>query len=155
MLSIYMLVAGFGMGFSFSVLGMSAIQGVDARQRGSANSTISFLRSLGMTVGITIFGIIQRNDFHDRLSSTLGGASGQNMPATMDPQQMLSPERRALIPAPVMEKISSALSVSVDHAFLWAVIPAALALVSVSLMGGSRLQMSQMGPGARKDGAHH
>lgn len=141
-LSLYMMITGFGIGFSFSVLSMSAIQGMDVRQRGSANSTISFLRSLGMTIGITVFGIIQRNDFNNQLAEKLGG-SGENMPANADPQQLLSPEMRTLIPRPVMEKISAALSLSVDHAFLWALLPVFFALLSVSMMGAGRMQFAQ------------
>ncbi|MFU1796360.1 MDR family MFS transporter [Paenibacillus azoreducens] len=145
-LSMYMMITGFGIGFSFSVLSMSAIQGMEMRQRGSANSTISFLRSLGMTIGITIFGIIQRNDFNGQLTEKLGAAS-RNMPAGADPQHMLTPEARELIPPQVMENISSALSLSVDHTFLWALIPVFFALVSVSMMGAGRMQFAQ-GPSA-------
>ncbi|MDR9853330.1 MDR family MFS transporter [Paenibacillus sp. VCA1] len=142
LLTLYMIITGFGIGFSFSVLSMSAIQGMEARQRGSANSTISFLRSLGMTIGITIFGIIQRNDFKSQLTEKLGDA-GKAMPASADPQHLLSPETRALIPQPVMEKISAALSLSVDHAFLWALLPVFFALVSVSMMGAGRMQFAK------------
>jgi hypothetical protein len=48
-----------GIGASFSVLSNAAIHSVPASQRGAASSTLNFLRSLGMTIGITIFGIIQ------------------------------------------------------------------------------------------------
>ncbi|KHF35075.1 hypothetical protein CM49_02662 [Paenibacillus sp. P1XP2] len=50
---------------------------------------------------------------------------------------------RALIPRPVMEKISAALSLSVDHAFLWALLPVFFALLSVSMMGAGRMQFAQ------------
>ena len=77
MLSVYMFLTGFGIGFSFSVLGMSSIHGFDMRQRGSATSTMSFVRSLGMTVGITIFGIIQRNHFTNGMTEAFAGGEGR------------------------------------------------------------------------------
>jgi MFS family permease len=76
MLTVFMIVAGLGVGFSFSVLGMASIHSFDVRQRGSANSTLAFVRSLGITVGLTIFGIIQRNELAGKLGGALGEPSG-------------------------------------------------------------------------------
>ncbi|WP_144028825.1 MFS transporter [Paenibacillus tyrfis] len=55
------------------MLGMSAIHSFEAKQRGSASSTMSFVRSLGMTIGITVYGIIQRNDLESSLVGAFGG----------------------------------------------------------------------------------
>lgn len=76
LLTVYMIVAGLGVGFSFSVLGVAGIHCFDMRQRGSANSTLAFVRSLGMTAGITVFGMIQRNLLTSKLSDAFGGAGG-------------------------------------------------------------------------------
>src|SRR5690606_35016065 len=64
-LTVYMIIIGFGVGPSFSILGMSALQKATPQQRGIASSASNFLRSLGMTLGITIFGVIQKNSFFD------------------------------------------------------------------------------------------
>ncbi|WP_151735637.1 MDR family MFS transporter [Paenibacillus tengchongensis] len=133
-LNSFMALTGFGVGFSFSVLGMSAIHHFDIRQRGSATSTSTFMRSLGMTLGITIFGIVQRNHFTSSLSSAFG--SGADVSAYGDSRAALTPEARAQIPAPVLEKITGALSDSVAYTFLWAIVPAVLGLVFVLLMPG-------------------
>jgi EmrB/QacA subfamily drug resistance transporter len=147
--TMFMIVVGLGIGASFSVLGMAAIHHFDARQRGSANATIAFLRELGMTVGITVFGVLQRHAMTSRLGgdgSTVSGSSSGSSSATLpsgldlsDPHAILSPETRALIPAPVLDKITAALSTSIAHTFLWAIVPAVLALLSVFLMSGERL----------------
>jgi EmrB/QacA subfamily drug resistance transporter len=184
--TMYMIVVGLGVGASFSVLGMAAIHHFDARQRGSANATIAFLRELGMTVGITVFGVIQRHAMTSRLGGALGGAAtgaagagavGTAAPAAgasamgasvtgaagagtvgdlasitgtaagalppslnlSDPHAILSPQTRALIPTPLLDKITAALSTSIAHTFLWAIVPATLALLSVFLMSGERL----------------
>ncbi|MGG1635810.1 MDR family MFS transporter [Paenibacillus sp. NRS-1760] len=139
MLSVYMFLTGFGIGFSFSVLGMSSIHGFDMRQRGSATSTMSFIRSLGMTVGITVFGIIQRNHFTKGMTDAFAGGEGA-APMTENARELLSPEKRADIPAPVMEKIVAALSDSVSTTFVWSIVPAGLALVCVLMMGNTGMK---------------
>ncbi|MEK3833021.1 MDR family MFS transporter [Paenibacillus sp. FSL R7-0128] len=144
-LNAFMALTGFGVGFSFSVLSLSSIQHFDMRQRGSATSTSTFMRSLGMTLGITIFGIIQRNHFASELSTAFGD-SGQAA-SFGDPRSALTPEARAQIPPPVLEKITNSLSSSISHTFLWAIVPAVLTVVFVLLMPKDRLlpQGSQHG----------
>jgi EmrB/QacA subfamily drug resistance transporter len=196
--TMYMIVVGLGIGASFSVLGMAAIHHFDTRQRGSANATIAFLRELGMTVGIIVFGVIQRHVLTSQLDGAFSGdtegaavealsegagavgaaagAVGAAAPAAgtsatdlvetgasaghvaddasgvgavpgalppafdlSDPHAILSPHTRALIPTPLLDKITAALSTSIAHTFLWAIVPAGLALLSVFLMSGERL----------------
>ncbi|PWK14947.1 MDR family MFS transporter [Tumebacillus permanentifrigoris] len=151
MLTMYMILTGFGAGFSFSILGMSAIEGFSMRERGSASSTNTFMRSLGMTLGVTVYGILQRNLFSDRMTEALAGmgnASGNNL--GNDPRALLSPEARAQIPTPVLDKITAALSSSIAHTFLWALVPAVLALVFVLMMGNARLSRGQKPEGTRE-----
>ncbi|MGU3471388.1 MDR family MFS transporter [Paenibacillus sp. D51F] len=137
-----MILLGFGVGYSFSVLNMAAIDGFDMRQRGAATATTTFMRSLGMTLGITIFGIIQRNIFTSHLETAfggkapIGGGGGGN-------QQFLTPEGRKEIPAEVLNKIEAALATSISHTFLWALIPAVAAVVMVLLMPGTRMTMTR------------
>lgn len=139
LLNVFMGLTGFGVGFSFSVLSMSSIHHFDMRQRGSATSTSTFMRSLGMTLGITIFGIIQRNSFTSELNNAFG--AGADTSSFGDPRSALTPEARAQIPAPVLEKISGALSGSISQTFMWALVPAVLGFVFVLLMPGDRLKV--------------
>ncbi|MRN55344.1 MDR family MFS transporter [Paenibacillus monticola] len=143
-LNAFMALTGFGVGFSFSVFSMSSIHNFEMRQRGAATSTSTFMRSLGMTLGITIFGIIQRNSFTSSLSDAFGGS--EQAASFGDPRAALTPDARAQIPAPVLEKISSALSTSIAHTFLWALIPAVLALIVVYLMPKDRLLIPSKAP---------
>ncbi|WP_186003918.1 MDR family MFS transporter [Parageobacillus genomosp. 1] len=136
----YMIIVGLGVGASFSVLGMAAIHHFSETERGAASSTNSFLRSLGMTIGITIFGIIQRNLFTNQLKEAFHGMKN-GVPAmnVHDPRAILSPEARAHIPAPILEKITTELASSIAHTFLWSLIPAALTLLFVFFMTNDRL----------------
>jgi len=141
LLTVYMVVAGLGVGFSFSVLGMAGIHAFDMRQRGSANSTLAFIRSLGMTVGLTVFGILQRNLLTGTMKDSLAGASGSGE-SLGNVRELLSPEKRAAIPQDIMDKIVDALSSSISRMFMWGLIPAGLALMTVMFMGNSRLTVT-------------
>ncbi|NTU22786.1 MFS transporter [Brevibacillus sp. HB1.2] len=134
--TLYMVIAGVGVGFSFSTLGISAIHGFDMRQRGSASSTNSFSRSLGMTLGITVFGILQRNSFENGMFSAFGGQEMTN--AITDPRAILTPEARESIPGPVLDQMIDILASSIANTFTWALVPAVLALVCILLMGNDR-----------------
>jgi MFS family permease len=147
LLTLYMIVAGVGVGFSFSVLGMASMHGFDARQRGSASSTMSFVRSLGMTVGLTVFGILQRNGMTSKLADAFGGSSGgaPGGDSLGSIRESLSSEKRAAIPKDTLDKIVHALSSSITQMFLWALLAAVLALVAVLFMGRERLELPAKG----------
>jgi EmrB/QacA subfamily drug resistance transporter len=135
-LTFYMILIGLGIGPSFSVLSMAGMHHFNELQRGAASATLSFIRELGMTVGITVFGIIQRNLFtHDLKSLFAGGGSIPQAWSHGDPHAMLLPALRATIPAPILEKLTTAMATSVAHTFLWTMIPAVLAILFVFWMG--------------------
>jgi MFS family permease len=144
--TLYMIVVGLGIGATFSVLGNSAIHAFDARQRGSASATLNFLRSLGMTVGITVFGIVQSHAFAGKLSSLFPGSSP--IPGGLqsgDPHALLDPARRMQIPKQVLEQITGILSSSVVHTFAWTIVPAVLALVFAVAMSKEKLDPATHG----------
>ncbi|WP_422659512.1 MDR family MFS transporter [Paenibacillus sp. EC2-1] len=145
MLTLFMVLTGFGVGFSFSVLSMASIHNFDARQRGAATSTNSFLRSLGMTVGITIFGIIQRNVFTDKLVT---GMAGGNAPegVAVNPDTVMSSGALEQMPPAVREHAISSLADSIAQAFTWALVPAVLAFVFVLMMGNERVVVKPKAP---------
>ncbi|EIJ79954.1 drug resistance transporter, EmrB/QacA subfamily protein [Bacillus methanolicus PB1] len=140
LITLYMIITGLGVGASFSVLGMAAIHHFQETERGAASSTGSFMRSLGMTIGITVFGIIQRNLFTNKLTGLLGGMPHAPRHTNFkDPRAILSPKTREHIPAPVLDQITSALSSSIAHTFMWSLVPAVLTFLFVFLMTNDRL----------------
>ncbi|WP_211746075.1 MDR family MFS transporter [Paenibacillus sp. Marseille-Q4541] len=135
MITIFMILIGLGIGSSFSVLSNAAIHGFSAKQRGSASSTLSFTRELGMTLGITVFGIIQSHLFANKLTAMFG--SGAQVPDSVDlsdPSKILTPGTREQIPDSILEKITEALSSSLAHTFAWAIIPSVIALIAAFAM---------------------
>ncbi|RSK29042.1 DHA2 family efflux MFS transporter permease subunit [Bacillus sp. HMF5848] len=140
LVTVYMVLAGFGVGFSFSLLPIASVHEIDMRHRGSANSTNSFSRSLGMTLGITIFGAIQTKVFSNKLTESF---SGQQMGSFGDPRDIFEPAQRANIPDFVLDNIVMAMSQSITFMYKLALIPIAIALVTVLLMGNARVEVKK------------
>ncbi|MFC5401357.1 MDR family MFS transporter [Cohnella soli] len=145
MLVLDMILTGFGVGFSFSVLSMAAVHSFDMRQRGAATSSNRFMISLGTTLGITAFGIIQRNLFTSKMVDS--GVKGPAMSggAGAGANSFLTPEGREHIPHDVLDAMVRALSSSISHTFVWALIPAVLAAGAIFLMSKERLAIPPKG----------
>ncbi|MFB7813194.1 MFS transporter [Paenibacillus chitinolyticus] len=141
LLTVFMIIAGFGVGFSFSLLPTASTYDLEPRYRGTATSTNSFLRSFGMTIGITIFGSIQANVFTDKIKTAFQGMNGGGMAGIdmSNPQQIFQADKRALIPPDILNKIIHALSESIAFTFMAALIPIVLAVIIVFLMGNARV----------------
>ncbi|HEX7064048.1 MAG TPA: MDR family MFS transporter [Bacillales bacterium] len=142
LVTLYMIITGFGTGFSFSVLSMAAIHNFGPKQYGSANSTISFVREFGMTIGITIFGTIQSHFFTEKLANVFAGMGQAPTGVPTNPRVMFSEQVRSQIPDPILEKLTTALSISISQTFLWALVPAVLAFGFVFLMSRERMQVT-------------
>lgn len=140
--TLYMVLIGLGIGGSFSVLGTAVMHGLSYKQRGMASSTFNFTRSLGMTIGITVFGLIQSRSFTGSLTSGSGVMDTGGLPEGFDledPHILLAPETRSLIPSELLKPISDTLASSIAATFAWAIVPAALALLAAALMGRKKL----------------
>lgn len=146
MTTVFMIVTGMGIGVSMSVLMQSAVHPFDMRQRGTATSSVVFIRSLGMTIGVTVFGIIQRNIFNRKLGEAFGGLGGVSDNSLIDPRSALTPGHRARLSPQTLDVIINSLSSSIAHTFLWALVPAALAIIAVMLMPADKVS------GTRKAG---
>lgn len=157
LLTVYMIIVGFGVGFSFSLLPTASLHNLEHRFRGSANSTNAFFRTLGMTLGITIFGTIQNKVFTSKLTNAFAGfPGGPGGPGAVpggfgnDPRQIFEATERAKIPAPVLERIVNSMSASITFTLALALIPIALAFIIVLVMGKERVQIEKQ-PAPRTD----
>ncbi|WP_274364051.1 MDR family MFS transporter [Paenibacillus thermotolerans] len=139
-ITLYMILVGLGIGASFSILTNAAMHSLPGNQRGSANATLNFLRSLGMTLGITIFGILQSHAMTRELSESFA-AKGLAVPKGIDfkdPYVLMASASRALIPENALELITSGLASSISGIFVWGLIPAFLSLAAAFAMGGEK-----------------
>lgn len=141
LITVYMILVGLGIGASFSVLSSAAIHSFPAAQRGAATSTQNFNRSLGMTLGITIFGIIQSHSLTDKLTQAFG-SSGTNIPKNInfsDPYVLMNPAIRQSMDGNTLNTITEGLSSSIVGTFAWSLIPAVLALSAAFIMSREKL----------------
>lgn len=146
MLTVFMILTGFGVGFSFSLLPTSSTHNLEPQFRGSANSTNSFARSLGMTIGVSVFGSIQSNVFASELKKGfegMGGASQGSFPQLSNPSAVFQSSARNAIPPQILDKIVEAMSSSITYVFMLALIPIAFAIAAVFFMGNERITVPQ------------
>ncbi|MEH6938231.1 MDR family MFS transporter [Bacillus sp. JJ664] len=135
----FMIIAGLGMGCSFSLLSMATQHKIEPQKRGIATSTNTFFRTLGMTIGVTIFGSIQNHVFKNNLSDALGSIKG--FAGNIDSRALLSADARAQIPPEVLHKITEAMANSVATTFKWTLIPIILGFIAIVLMGKEKLSV--------------
>ncbi|WP_206832601.1 MDR family MFS transporter [Alicyclobacillus fructus] len=133
-----MAVVGIGIGPFFSVTGMAAMSDLDARNRGAGSSTNSFVRELGMTVGIVIYGAIQKHAFAHQVAEAFQGVPQARAFSHMDPRAIMSPQTRMQIPDFVLQKLVDELNQSIHSAFFWDLIPCLLTVAAVCGFGRSR-----------------
>ncbi|USB33131.1 MDR family MFS transporter [Paenibacillus sp. YPG26] len=137
-----MILIGLGIGASFSVLSTSVLHSFPASQRGAASATLNFNRSLGMSLGITIFGIIQSYSLHSKLTDSFS-KDGVAVPADLnlsDPHALLNPAFRQSVDPHLLDTITTELSSSIGATFAWSLIPAVLALIAAFLMTKSKME---------------
>ncbi|WP_248929161.1 MDR family MFS transporter [Paenibacillus hamazuiensis] len=149
LITLFMILVGLGIGASFSVLTTAAIHSFQVRQRGAASATLNFLRSLGMTLCITLFGIIQSHSLTRKLTDAFSGSDQTAIPHGLnfsDPHALLDPATRSQISPQVLGKIAEGLSSSIVLTFACSLVPAVLALAAAFTMGKDRLN-----PGPESD----
>ncbi|MBD8498139.1 MFS transporter [Paenibacillus sp. CAU 1523] len=137
LMTLYMVLTGMGVGFSFSLISLASVHGMDFNQRGTANATQSFFRSLGMTLGITVFGAVQSALFNRSISQAMPNPEAMR---GIDAQVLLAEETRKQIPPDVYDQLINSLADSISGTFGWILVPVVLALISIALMGGERIQ---------------
>jgi len=141
-ITMIMIMIGLGIGASFSVLSTAVMDSFPPAQRGAASSTLNFNRSLGMALGITIFGIVQSHSLLSKLTESLGKGDVA-VPADLnlsDPHSLLNPAFRQSVDAGLLDTITTGLSSSIGTVFAWSLIPAVLALFAAFLMTKAKME---------------
>jgi EmrB/QacA subfamily drug resistance transporter len=88
--SIFLVLLGSGMGMTMQNLVLAVQNTVDVTNVGAASALVTFLRSMGGTVGVTLLGVL----LDDRVAGLLGGTTGALQALTTAP-----PAQAALIRA--------------------------------------------------------
>ena len=105
--SLYMFVFGAGIGMVMQIMVLATQNEAPLADLGVATSSITFFRTIGGSVGVSVFGAL----FTSRLTHLLGSAVPESMtPATIN---QLPPEQKA--------QTAGAFADSITSVFLWAV----------------------------------
>ena len=124
-----MALVGLGLGMIMQVIVLAIQNAVDRKHLGAATSAAQFFRSIGGTIGITLFGVIMNNQLDTRLAQAVPAGA---LPG--DPKALLrTPAAIAQLPDEVREGVRLALSDSVTYVFAIAV-PLALFAFGVALL---------------------
>jgi EmrB/QacA subfamily drug resistance transporter len=118
-LALLMGLFGLGLGFLFTTLTFSVQSAVGWNLRGTAIASNQFLRTLGQTIGIAVFGLMLNNGITRHMSKEAA--------AQMDMNKALSPEYAASLPHSILSEYRSALAGSLHVVFI---ILALIAVVS-------------------------
>jgi EmrB/QacA subfamily drug resistance transporter len=137
----YMLITGIGVGISFSVLMMSSADQVAPQNIGSANSSVTFFRSLGMTLGITILGSVQNHIMQADFIKAFPNYLNKGM--KLEARTLLQPQIRAHIPAQELSQMTKLLASSITDIFRFTLIPLTISFVFIIIMGNRKLKNSK------------
>ena len=166
MVQIFMAVTGLGLGFVMPTLTVAVQNHFPAERRGVVTASVNFARSVGSSLGVTVFGILMNNRATALLQDGLTNLAS-NLPAGADkllaPMQetaatnpmslfalLLKPELVAKLPAPIREalfgNLKETLAQSLHFVFLCSAGLAVTALVVMVLMGSARMPRTEKTP---------
>jgi EmrB/QacA subfamily drug resistance transporter len=117
--SAYMIVLGLGLGMVMQVLVLAVQNAVDPRDLGTATGAATFLRSMGGSFGVALFGAVLSNQLASNLADLLPGG---HLPPGISPDTLKgSPAAILSLPDAVRLPVIEAFARSIDTVFLVAV----------------------------------
>jgi EmrB/QacA subfamily drug resistance transporter len=120
-LGLYVIALGVGMGFLMQTSMLIAQNSVEQRDLGAASGAATFLRSIGGSFGVSLFGAIFANRLTDQLTTRFGAADAERFTSAGGGQGGFDPDQLAkLSPAERLEALT-ALADSISGVFWWAV----------------------------------
>jgi EmrB/QacA subfamily drug resistance transporter len=124
-LLIYSGLLGCGMGAAVTAFLISIQSSVSRQQMGAATSTLQFTRSMGGTIGVSIFGTVMAAKLAEGIAAA--GLTGK-----VDPQALL--QAGAQIPAAVLLTLKDSLADAIALVFLLAFAASLIALVAIIVL---------------------
>lgn len=151
-IALFMVIVGLGMGVSFSLLNISALGAVPPQYKGTTSSLITFFRTIGSALGVTIFGALQKHDFQLALKE-MPNMNEQMAEKIKGGQALLDPvvQTQMGLSQDAIHLLLGKLSDSIVYVFQWSALLPILALVFVFLLGNARALPSKA-PHGQGDG---
>jgi len=118
MSALYMVVLGAGMGFLMQTTLLIAQNSVEQRDLGVASSTATFVRSIGGSFGVSLFGAI----FTSRLREDVAAISPEAVARLDGSGGQLDPATLSQLPAPLRDGFLAGIAHAMSSVFAWAIL---------------------------------
>jgi EmrB/QacA subfamily drug resistance transporter len=125
--SLFMVVLGIGMGFLMQTTMLIAQNSVEQRDLGVASSAATFMRSIGGSFGVSLFGALFAHRLQDSLAEQFGPTAAERVSSgsSFDPAVLAS------LPAQVASGVLGGIADAISMVFLWSV-PLALVVAGLA-----------------------
>ena len=137
--ALFMFVVGAGLGFLMQPMILAAQNSLSLRDMGSGTSTATFMRSLGGSVGVAIFGAIFNNRLIHWLDELLPKPPAGSQPS-ITPDSLGDPKSILALPAQVVDAVQEAFVRSIHTVFLVAALVTVIGLLITLLMPNGKLR---------------
>lgn len=137
-ISTAMLVVGIGVGMSMQNLTLAVQNAVGLKDVGAASSTVTFFRSLGGTIGVSILGSILARRVTEQVTTDL---AAMGVPASASSQASGSLDLSSL-PNPIVQIVRSAYGDATGHIFLISAVIGIVGIIAVCLLKPVTLRSS-------------
>ncbi len=129
LLGVWMSILGLGLGQIMPILTLSVQNAVDAKDLGTATSSVTFFRSIGSAIGAAVFGAVLSNRLVFHISQALPGEAG----ATASSHLQNSASQMHQLPPEVLHAVQNAFGQAFGDVFLVG-IPFAVASFVIALL---------------------
>ncbi|MFP4977905.1 MDR family MFS transporter [Paenibacillus sp. CN-4] len=134
-----MIIVGLGMGAVYPTVGTAAQNAVDSSRMGVATASSQFFRSIGGTIGVSVFGSFMSTQLNSGMTGLLG-----KLDSPANPQMLLDSNVRNTLPMDVVNELEIVFSGAIQHVFWGAVICVAAGLIASMMLGNARLPSAKL-----------
>ncbi|WP_213452549.1 MDR family MFS transporter [Rhizomonospora bruguierae] len=120
-LGLYVILLGVGMGFLMQTSMLIAQNSVEQRDLGAASGAATFLRSIGGSFGVSLFGAVFAHRLTDQLTARFGAAGAESFTSTGGGRGGFDPDQLAKLPPALRLEALTALADSISGVFWWAI----------------------------------
>jgi EmrB/QacA subfamily drug resistance transporter len=134
LVGIYMAVLGAGLGMLMQNLVLVVQNSIEVKNLGVATSAVTFFRSLGGTIGVSVLGSILGTVIADRIGSGVAGLEPADQALAAQTLGSGTIPQVATLPEPLRIVVESAYGIGVGDVFLFSIPLAIITLIAVILL---------------------
>ncbi|PPI18077.1 MFS transporter [Rathayibacter sp. AY1D2] len=134
LVGIYMAVLGAGLGMLMQNLVLVVQNSIEVKNLGVATSAVTFFRSLGGTVGVSVLGSMLGTVIADRIKTGIAGLAPADQALAAQALGSGTIPRPATLPDAVRVVVESAYGIGVGDVFLYSIPLAVVTLIAVVLL---------------------